>query len=183
MSDGGGALRQATTGVDGAYQFANVPEGTYRVDFDIRGFDLSRRNHVRVRQDAPAVADATLFITAICECVNVIESTELGERAGQVLDQPGQPLAHARLEIAAPLHQEVNYADKEGRFRVRVPMKEKWMLTVSDSGYGPIRLPISWSAGGPIVLRLPHADTKGLPDTERLRRPCCPGHLFTDDGR
>src|SRR5688572_18519805 len=48
----GGISRRATSGRDGAYQFEALPDGTYRLDFELAGFELTRRNNVRVRRDA-----------------------------------------------------------------------------------------------------------------------------------
>ena len=56
----GGLLRHTTSGSDGSYRFDELPDGTYRVDFDLRGFELVRRNHVRVIRDTEANIDAAL---------------------------------------------------------------------------------------------------------------------------
>ena len=55
-------VRHTTSGSDGSYRFDGLPDGTYRVDFELRGFELVRRNHVRVRRDSEAKADAA------CRC-------------------------------------------------------------------------------------------------------------------
>jgi Carboxypeptidase regulatory-like domain len=184
MPEAGGIATRTRTGADGVYQFGSLPDDAYRVDFEILGFDLIRRNHVRVRQDATAYVDATLSISGACECIAVTDATELREGTGQVVDESGRPLAHARLEIASPLRRDVGYADGEGRFRVRVPVTESWPLTASDSGFGSVKLQVSGTADVPIVLTLTRVGTTGLPDTERLKRTCrCAGDLFTHDGR
>ena len=56
----GGLVRHTTSGSDGSYRFDGLPDGTYRVDFDLRGFELVRRNHVRVSRDAEANIDVAL---------------------------------------------------------------------------------------------------------------------------
>jgi hypothetical protein len=183
LPEAGGVVRHATSGADGAYQFESVPDGTYRVDFNIQGFDSIRRNHVRVRPDGTATVDATLLVSAICDCVTVIDAAELRERSGRVVDESGRPLPHARLEITSPLRREVGYADSQGRFRVRVPVSETWPITASDSGFGTVTLQASAIGNGPIVLRLPFVGTAHLAETERFKGPCCPGDLFTHDGR
>jgi hypothetical protein len=169
------------TGADGAYQFDSLPDDIYSVDFEIMGFDLIRRNHVRVRQDATANVDATLPVSAICECVRVTEPTELRERSGQVVDEAGRPLARARLEISTPLRHEFAYADNEGRFRVRLPLNESWPLTASASGFAAVKQHVSGTTDLPMVFRLPHVGAMVVPDTERFKRPCCPLDLFTHD--
>jgi Carboxypeptidase regulatory-like domain len=67
MPEAGGLRKSAMTGADGAYQFESLPEGTYGVDFEILGFDLARRNHVRVRQNSTASADGTVFVSGVCD--------------------------------------------------------------------------------------------------------------------
>src|SRR5262249_62017 len=117
-------------------------------------------------------------------CVTVIDATALRERSGQVVDQAGRPLAHARLEIGSPLQRNFGYADGEGRFRVRLPVNGNWPLTASDGGFGTLKLQVSGTADVPIVFRLPYTGTSDLSDVQTLKRGCrCPGDLFTHDGR
>ena len=71
-----GIVKRTMTGADGAYQFDSVPGDMYSVDFEILGFDLIVAI-TSVRQDATANVDATLPVSAICECVRVTEPTEL----------------------------------------------------------------------------------------------------------
>ncbi len=183
MPEAGGIVKRAMTAADGAYQFESLPEGTYRLDFDILGFDLTRRNHVQVRLDAATYVDATLSVSSVCECVQVIDS-DLRERAGQVVDEFGRPVAHARLEISSQTRREVSYADNEGRFRVRLPVAESWTLTASYGDLGAVKQQVTWAADVPIAFRLPHIDTTSIPDMERFNRGCrCPGDLFTHAGR
>jgi hypothetical protein len=181
--EAGGGTKYAMTRADGTYHLESLPDGVYRVDFELLGFDLARRNHVRVRQDATASADATLLVSAICECVAVIDPT-LRERSGQVVDESNRPLPHTRLEITSPLFGSFGYADGEGRFRVRVPVSGSWTLTVSDGGFGTVKQHVSGAPDVPIVIRLPYIGTRDLPDAQLLKRGCrCPGDLFTHDGR
>lgn len=178
----GGTVGRTMTAADGTYAFEDLPADTYRLEFALLGFDITRRNHVRVRANATASTDATLQISAICECVNVTDATELRERSGQVVNDSGRPLAHARLEIKTPLRSEMSYADIEGRFRVRVPVIGSWPLTASDTGFAAVTRQVSWTAETPVVLKLSWVGTAGVADTERLRQPCCPPDLFTHDG-
>ena len=183
VPEGRGTAKRTLTAADGAYQFDGLSDDTYHVDFEILGFDLIRRNHVRVHQDATARVDATLPVSAICECVRVSEGAELRERSGQVVDDAGRPLARARVEITTPLRYEFAYADSQGQFRVRLPVNENWVITASASGFELVKQQVSARTDAPIVLRLSHVGTAAVPDTERFPRPCCPRDLFTYDRR
>lgn len=192
IAETGGIAREAKSGSQGTYRFADLPDGTYRVDFDLAGFDLIRRNHVRVRRAAPPSVDVTLPLSGICQCIvawdgpgpDPLPRENLRERMGQVVDEAGRPLPHARLEIVSPVSHEVAYADREGRFRVRVLANQTWPLTARDSGFGVATQQISGITGPPLVLRLPNAEAAGLPDLETFARACrCGGDLFTHPGR
>lgn len=179
----GGIARRTTSGNGGAYLFAELDEGTYRLDFDVAGFDLVRRNHVSVRRGTTATVDASVSVSAICECVAFVPAASLRERAGQVVDQSGRPLPHARLELVSPTRREVAYADGEGRFEVRLPLNGAWPLTASDSGFRAVTQQVS---AGETAIRLTLELDEGaeVADTERFPRGCrCPGDLFTHQGR
>jgi len=169
---------RATTGRDGTYEFPALIEGTYRIDFELAGFDTMRRSHVRVRPGASAVGDATMYVSALCECVDVRSATTLRERPGLVTDEFGRPVARARLQIVSPAHSELAYTDSEGRFRVRVAVNENWPLTASASGFIAVTQQVSGAVEDPIVFKLRRSGTP-LPDIERFYRVCCPGDLFT----
>ena len=180
----GGTTRHATTASTGAYQFDALEQGTYRVVFDVAGFDLIRRNNVRVRHGATAEADAALSVSSICECIQVVPTKPLRARAGQVVDESGRPLPYARLEVMSSMRREVAYADNKGQFHVRLPVHETWPLTASDSGFSATTLHLSGTTADPFVIRLTHDTEAAVPDTERLGRGCrCPGDLFTHQGR
>jgi hypothetical protein len=175
--------RRVTTERDGTYQFATLPDGRYRIDFELLGFDRMRRNHVRVRAGGTAtVEDVTLYVSSLCECVNVQSATTLGERPGLVTDESGQPLGNARLQIVSPARTGVAYTDGEGRFRVRAPVNESWPLTASASGFIAVTQQVSGGFEEPVVFKLRRSGTP-LPDIERFYRVCCPSDLFTSDGR
>jgi hypothetical protein len=179
LPESGGVARRVLSGVDGGYGFAFLPEGTYRVDFEIQGFQLIRRNHVRVPRSANDSIDAILSVRAMCECVHVVPSVPVSERSGQVVDGEGRPLPHARVTIATPRTSEVAYADADGRFRVRVPIGDKWSLTASDSGFNAVTLQVSSTVPAPFQLALSYAGTRPVPDVEPLNRTCeCPDDLF-----
>ena len=176
----GGQVWVTTTDSDGSYRFEVLPEGTYRVDFELPGFELVRRNHVRVGHGISAEADARLAVGVICECVTIVPATPLRQRAGRVVDEAGRPLPHARLEVVSPLRRDVAYADIEGRFRISAPIHETWPLTASDSGFRSVTRQVSGAVAEPIVLRLAYAGTTGLPESERLSRGCrCPDDFLT----
>ena len=179
-----GVASRAISAGDGTYQFSTLPDGTYRVDFELLGFDVIRRNHIQVRHDVPARADAMLFVSGVCECVNIVPSTPVRERSGQVVDESGRPLAHARLEVVSPLRREAAYADGEGRFKIRLPVNSSWPLTVSDGDFRAQTQEVSGAGDVPLVFKLAQAWSPGLPDLQRFTRGCrCPGDLFTHDGR
>ena len=121
--ESGNRSTRATTGRDGTYEFVALPDGTYRIDFGLTGFDRMRRNRLPVRSGATAVVgDVTLFASSECECVDVFRpAVTLRERPGLVTDESGRPLALARLQLATPGLTRLGYTDSEGRFRVRVP--------------------------------------------------------------
>jgi hypothetical protein len=182
MDVAAGIARYATSGGDGGYRFDALPGGTYRVDFELPGFDLFRWNNVPV-SGAATLNAATLSITALCECVS-IPRTRIAERAGQVVADSGRPLPYARLEIVSPAGREVARADREGRFRVRVPINGTWPLTASDSGFRPVTQDVSGVVAAPVVFTLPRANGTGLPDGEQFARGCrCPGDLFVHPER
>jgi hypothetical protein len=185
MLETGGIAARATSGPDGTYELAApLQDGTHRVDFELLGFDLVRRNHVVVRHDAPARVDAALSASSACECLTLVPRSPLRERDGRVVDESGRPLAHARLTIVSPVRRETAYANGDGRFRVRLPLDQRWPLTVSDSGFAAVTQQLSGAAAEPIVFKLAPVTTTGLPGTERFARGCrCPDDLFTHEGR
>jgi hypothetical protein len=180
--ESGASPTRVTTERDGTYQFAALTDGTYQIDFELTGFDLMRRNHIRVRAGATAIGDATLYVSAVCECVNVRLDATLRERSGLVRDESGGPLALARLQIVTPASSPMAYTDSEGRFRVRVPVSESWPLTASATGFIAATQQVSGAVEGPVVFKLRRSGTP-LPDIERFHGVCCPNDLFNYDGR
>ena len=175
-----GRPTRVTTATDGTYEFAALPDGTYRIEFELTGFDLMRRNHVVVHSGATvSVGDVTLYLSAVCECVNVRWPATLRERPGLVTDDSGRPLALARLQIVTPRSTEAAYTDSEGRFRVRLPVDENWALTASTSGFIAATQQVSGVVDEPVVFKLRNNGT-ALPDIERFKRVCCPSNLFID---
>lgn len=178
----GGEQRRTTTAGDGKYRFDKLADGIYRVDFELLGFDMTRRNFVRVRNGSSTVADATLRVSAICECV-MATGPPVAKRSGRVVDEAGRPLPFARLEIAIPItapgvvpastRREVAYADAEGRFSLFAPVDGTWPLTASDSGFRSVTQQVSASVVEPIVFRLFFTGTgPEVPDEEHFSEHC-----------
>ena len=182
----GGDARTVVSGTNGTYTFEDLPDGVYRIDFDIPGFDVTRRNRVSVRAGETARLDVTMLVTTICECVDNWRrlgqsKPRLTAQMGQVVDASGRPLPHARLEIVGPVGPETVYASREGRFQIRLAEADAWPLTARDSGFGAVTIEVSGRTRAPLLFRLPNAETRTLPAVERLRRPCCLD-LFTNLG-
>jgi hypothetical protein len=179
IPESGGLSRRTTSGGDGAYRFEGLPDGTYRVDFELRGFDVVRRNHVRVRRDTEAKIDLVLPLRAICECITVEPPSPWAQRAGQVVDATGHPLPHARIELVG---REVAYTDSEGRFLIRLPVHETWPLKASDTGFRAVTQQVSGADAASVVLSLEYAGITGVPDHERFGGCDCHGYLLPFGG-
>jgi len=171
----GGLIRRTTSGRDGSYRFDALPDGTYRVDFELLGFELFRRNHVHVPRDSEAMADAVLQVRALCECITVEPPSPWAQRPGQVIDKAGHPLPHARVELVG---RQVMSTDSEGRFFIRVPVNEAWPLAATDTGFRRITQQISGADGASVVLSLEYVGTTGVPDVERFGGCECDGFLL-----
>jgi hypothetical protein len=178
LPEAGGPPRSTTTAPDGTYRFQDLPDGGYRADFDLRGFDLIRLNHLHAGNTPPGIIDAILKVSAICECITPGELPPLAARTGRVVDTAGRPLPHARVEAVTSSYREAAYTDNEGQFVVRLPLDSTWQLTASDSGFGPMTRQVSGHDVEPIVLRLDFEGTAGVPPQERLDRGCGCGRLF-----
>jgi hypothetical protein len=180
IPESGGLSRHTTSGSDGAYRFEGLPEGMYRVDFELPGFDVVRRNHVRVRSGAGARADAALPVRAICKCLTVEPQSPWAQRPGQVIDKNGHPLPHARIELVG---REAMYADSEGRFLIRLAVNETWPLKATDTGFREVTQQVSGADGASVVLILEYVDTTGVPDHERFGGCECGAYLLPYGGR
>ena len=179
----GGPATQTTSDSHGAYKLENLPEDTYRVDFTLAGFGVTRRNAVQVRAGASDSVDAVLFPRPHCECVTIEPPTTARLLAGRVVDEADRPLPGARLEIVGPMRREASYADSEGHFFVRIPVDGKWSITASESGFRSVSQQVAGGSAGPLVLRVRYAGTQGLPDTERFAECECPASLFAHGER
>jgi len=184
----GGLLHEVATGSDGAYEFHDLSDGTYRVDFDLVNFNVVRRNGVRVHRDVPARADATMHISAMCECIKSGPiAADLRERVGTVVTEGGHALPHALLEVRGSAGLESAYADSKGRFRLLIPASEFWSLTASDSGFQAATQKLSGASTTPLLFRLLTAAAGTLPEVQEmkeLKRACrCAGDIFRHPGR
>lgn len=178
IPESGGQARQATSDSDGTYRFDGLPDGIYRVDFGLRGFDRIRRNRVSVRHDAAVRVDAKLRVRSLCECVSPGVPSPWAQRAGQVVDNAGHPLPHARIELVG---REVAYADREGRFLLRLPVNETWVLAASDTGFRRVTQQVSGADAASAVLSLEFGGTASVPDEERFGGCECPTSLLPYD--
>ena len=187
----GGTQMKTYTGADGTYRFEKAPDGNYRVDFELLGFEVIRRNHVVVRNGRSTFADATLRVRSICECVTVTGLPPAAQRTGRVLDSENRPLPRARVEMVAPLSanrpgspgtwREVAYTDDEGWFSFFAPRDSTWPVTVSDSGFRPVTRQVSGSVADPFVVRLAFSGTNlsSVQEYERFDEGCgCTGQLL-----
>jgi carboxypeptidase family protein len=180
--EGGGSSVYATSGGDGAYHVETLREETYRIDVEVPGFDLTRHHHVHVRSDEPARVNTSLMMSSICECISSGIATT-ASISGEVVDEFGRPLPHARLTAAFQSWIETAYADHAGRFVVGTPAEGALQLTASDSGFEVVTAAISAGTVAALKLKLRYRDARGLPATERLDRGCRCGNLFRHEGR
>ena len=183
VPEGGGRAMHATTDRSGAYHLEGLSEGTYRIDFSLGGFVGIRRNHVRpVVSGGPVRADVVLSVRPVCECVANGLAPGPVAILGQVVDDAGRPLPHARLGFAGPRHQETAYADGEGRFQVRPPAEGRWSIVVSHSGFAPATRQISTATPAPVVFRLSFVGTRDLPEQEVFNDACsCPEYFVVEE--
>jgi hypothetical protein len=171
----GGLARHTTTGSDGSYRFAGLPDGTYRVDFAFLHFEVTRRNHVRVGRNAEARADASLRLRPLCECITIQPPSPWAQRTGQVIDSAGHPLPHARIELVG---RQVMYTDREGRFLIRVPVNERWPLKATDTGFREVTRQVSGDDAATVVLSLEYVGATGVPEDERFGGCECDNYLW-----
>ena len=191
MDESGSVAAEVRTTPRGTFAFVGLPEGMYRVDLDLLGFDIIRYNHVRIARGVTVRLAVTLRLSSSCECIEgpvrgvAVVPVRYGERRGQILNAAGRPLPHAKLVLArgtAVLG--VAYADRDGRFQLRAPVDQTWQLTVQESGFDPVVRDVSGSTSALISIRLVESTVAGLPDTERLSRGCrCGSDLFMHPGR
>lgn len=186
VSEVGGTSRETQSRAGGLYQVGDLPDGTYRIYFDLAGFDVVRRNRVVVSDSAVVVPDVTLPSGMICQCVEVwagpgpnpLPRERLRDHDGQVVDESDRPIPYAMLAVVSPVGREIAHADRLGRFAVRVLVDKSWPLTVWASGYRPTALSIAGTRTDAILIRLTRDEGATQPAEERFAHPCCPSLLF-----
>ena len=181
LPERGGLATHTATDRDGRYHLEGLSQGTYHVDVSLPGFDGWRQNHVRVGSDGSTRVDAVLSVRPLCQCIS--SGLPAGPRSvpGQVVDEAGRPLPHARLEFVGPRRRERAYTDSEGRFLVSPPVEGTWSMVASDSGFASVMQQISRTTTAPLVFRLRFVGTQGLPDIEGFNRECpCPEYLAVE---
>ena len=144
-------------------------------DFQLRDFEVIRRNHVRVGRDMKATVDAALALRVLCECISVDPPSPWAQRVGQVIDTTGHPLPHARVELVG---RQAMYTDSEGRFLIRVPVNDSWPLMARDTGFRSATHRISGADAATVVLSLEYVDATKAPDVERFGGCECDGYLL-----
>jgi hypothetical protein len=178
IPESGGPLRSATSDSNGLYRIESLPDGIYRVDFERRGFEVIRRNHVDVRRSSPARVDVELPLRPLCECVTPEVPSPWAQRAGQVVDTAGRPLPHARIELVG---REAAFSDHQGRFLLRMPVNETWVIAASDTGFRRVTQDVSGADGASVALSLEYRSTASAPDLERLGGCECQTFLLPYD--
>src|SRR5262249_15394707 len=63
------------TGTDGAYRFTDIPIGTYRIQYELSGFQTMVRDEVRLNAGFVARIDITLKVGAVAETITVSGQT------------------------------------------------------------------------------------------------------------
>lgn len=176
MPQSGGVSRHTKTSSDGTYHFEELPDGTYRIDFERRDFAVVRRNHIRVRNGVGVKVDAALRLRPLCECMVMEPPSPWTQRPGQVIDKAGHPLPHARVELVG---RQTLYTDSEGRFLVRVPVNEAWPLTATDTGFRGAIQHLSGADSALVVVTLEFVGATGVPDLEHFGGCECNGYLLS----
>ena len=96
-ADGGAAFQQvATTGADGGYRFASVPEGSYTLRFTKSGYRASRLGDLTVQAGQTASADFPLPRAATGTAEQVLELEAFAVEASTV--EEGADLLELRLD-------------------------------------------------------------------------------------
>jgi hypothetical protein len=187
-------VTHTTADHEGRYRFDDVPAGTYRIYFNMQGFDIARVSHVDVQLGATATANGWLRVGSLCECIWAGHSTPVVAVVppppppppiqGQVVDHAGRPLPYATLELVTAEGRQTAYTNREGRFLVRAHAGT-WSLTASDSGFEAVTMDMSGTTSGSLVFTLPLSSTADLGNGDRLnRRTCyCPAVSFVHEQR
>src|SRR5262249_23955072 len=65
----------AVTGGDGLYRFVDIPIGTYRIQYELSGFQSVFRDEIRLNSGFVARIDITLKVGAVAETITVSGQT------------------------------------------------------------------------------------------------------------
>ena len=187
----GGPPIQAIADHEGRYRFDDLPADTYRIDFNLNGFDRGRLSHVEVQPGATATANGSLRVGSVCECVRaghgvpVVSVTEPPlPIEGRVIDNTGRALPFAMLELVRASGRETAYTDREGHVLVHAPAGA-WSITAFDDGFEPVTIDISGTTSGSLVFTLPQIGTQDITNRHRANRPTCycPAESFVHEQR
>ena len=188
----GGATTRTTADFDGRYRFHEVPPGTYRIHFNLQGFDIVKVTQVEVQPGATATADGSLRVNSRCDCVWFAHGAPVVAVVppppppppiqGRVVDEAGRALPYATLELVTSGGRQTADADREGRFLVRAPAGT-WSITASDSGWEAVTMDMSGTTSGSVVFSLPSVGRADVANRDRLsRRTCyCPAESFVHE--
>ncbi|MEQ1907675.1 MAG: carboxypeptidase-like regulatory domain-containing protein [Vicinamibacterales bacterium] len=182
LPEKGGLAKHQLTDQSGRFHIDKLSPGTYRVDAALLGFDGVRQNHVLVSPGYTAQLRVVLRVRPICECLNTGGPPVGPARlSGQVLDEAGNPLPHAWMQLRTYLDVfESMNTDDEGRFELRTPLAGTWPLTASDTGFAPATQIISSTSTSPLTFRLRFIGTTDVPVVQRLRPGCSCGSTFLE---
>ena len=81
----GKEITRTLTDSTGAYGFSNLPDGTYQLQIESRGFKTLVMNNAQVRSGYSSEHDATLQVGAVSQTVTVTESAPLVETTSSSL--------------------------------------------------------------------------------------------------
>jgi len=84
---GTGERRTATTAADGAYRFVNLVPGTYRVEFEQKGFKRYTRDQVQVNVEAAVRVDVNMEVGEVTQSVEVTAEAALLQTENASLSQ------------------------------------------------------------------------------------------------
>src|SRR5262249_40429679 len=151
---------------------------TYVLDFNLQGFQNTRRLGIVVKAGKEATADAEMRLRAICECVGSPAISNPADVAGTIVDDKGRPIPHVRLDLRGPsAQQEQAYAGLDGEFRMLLPAGTTWTLAIGDAYFvtETRTLKVERKNDPLKIVLMPRADAN-FDGTEWLNPGCgCPG--------
>jgi hypothetical protein len=188
LRPGQGALMTVVSDRRGQFGFDGVEDGTYIVDFDLPGFNITRHHAVRVA--SPAVANlglVELSVGAICECITFPfkPGEEWTTLSGRVEDQAGRPVPHANLQLRGGPREEQAYSGPAGEFSANVRVGDALQMVASDSSFVAETKTLKVGRKNePLILKMTPKETPEKTGIEHLRRGCrCAGDVFFHERR